>query len=60
MVFASEKIVLETNQMICTLQETLSESPRKANTALKVEKTSHLQTFTMLEQVYIVWCYYLH
>ena len=46
------KIVLETNQMICTLQETLSESPRKANTALKVEKTSHLQTFTRLEQVY--------
>ena len=38
MVFASEKIVLETNQMICTLQETLSKSPRKANTALKVEK----------------------
>lgn len=38
--------------MIYTLQATLSKSPRKANAALKVEKTSHLQTFTRLEQVY--------
>lgn len=40
--------------MTYTLQATLSKSPRKANAALKVKKTSHLQTFATLEQVYIM------